>query len=44
MPRTMMAICSTQKIANDSHCVHGYPPKTGVACVQPFPASAPIRM
>ena len=23
MPRTMMAISSTQKIANDSHCVHG---------------------
>ena len=44
MPRTMIAISSTQKIANDSHCVHGYPPMTGVACVQPFPATAPIRM
>ena len=25
MPRTMMAISSTQKSANDSHCVHGVP-------------------
>ena len=30
----MIAISSTQKIANDSHCVHGYPPMTGVPALR----------
>ena len=38
----MMAISSTQKIANDSHCVQAYPAMTGVASVQPFPADGLI--
>src|SRR5216683_4618959 len=44
MPRTMIAISSTQKIANDSHWVQGNPPMAGVAAVQPCPAIAPISV
>src|SRR5579875_369724 len=40
MPRQMISIWITQKIANDSHIVHGYPPKTA-AVAQPGPASLP---
>src|SRR6201999_645136 len=44
MPRTMMAISSTQKMAKDSHWVHGEPPKDGLAAGQPRPAAAPTRV
>jgi hypothetical protein len=44
MPRTMIAISSTQNSANDSHWVHGYPPNAGVAAVQPRPATAPTSV
>ena len=43
MPRTMMAISSTQKIAKDSHCVHGYPPMWATL-VQPLPKMAPASV
>src|SRR6202011_1918358 len=43
MPRRMIAIWITQKIAKLSHWVHGVP-KIGAALIQPLPKSAPARV